>query len=203
MGLSIVFQVVYRICRKDHSTGWSVQSSCDIVPELQQKNFHLSLWALWQPSSYHTSPNFAQRIHHNQRVSWMPFWFNRVDHSYRKLTLIFTSRDPTFLWQFFSRIWGSFENCMLKVFSLALFYSLWGIFSSPTFPSFFLLCEVFCMIMSWIKVNCLLFISAQPCIFNLFVTLFSLYSLPNVTKISGKHWHCTEREFDRRKVHTI
>ena len=138
MGLSIVFQVVYRICRKDHSTGWSVQSSCDIVPELQQKNFHLSLWALWQPSSYHTSPNFAQRIHHNQRVSWMPFWFNRVDHSYRKLTLIFTnSRDPTFLWQFFSRIWGSFENCMLKVFFPCFILLSMGNFLLPYFHVFF------------------------------------------------------------------
>lgn len=163
MGLSIVFQVVYRICRKDHSTGWSLQSSCDIVPELQQKNFHLSLWALWQPSSYNPSPNLAQRIYHNQRVSWMPFWFNRVDYSYRKspqfdtlfLPVVFVGKDPTpfcdkrqFFWDL-GKLWKlhakSFFPC-----------SLWGIFLPCFHVFFFLLCEVFCMIMSWIKVNCLL-----------------------------------------------
>ena len=183
MGLSIVFQVVYRICRKDHSTGWSLQSSCDIVPELQQKNFHLSLWALWQPSSYNPGPNLAQRIYHNQRVSWMPFWFNRVDYSYRKshtLTLYFcqfdncrtiVGKDPPFLTtDSFSGIWGSFENCMLKVFSSM------GNFPPLLFTSFsFLLCEAFCMIMSWIKVNCLLLFHS-----NFLLHLQNFYTLPEM-----------------------
>ena len=150
MGLSIVFQVVYRICRKDHSTGWSLQSSCDVVPELQQKNFHLSLWALWQPSSYNPSPNLAQRIYHNQRVSWMPFWFNRVDYSYRKspqfdtlfLPVVFVGKDPTpfcdkrqFFWDL-GKLWKLHAKSFFSLLSMGNFSPL----LSRLFFSFYVKC---------------------------------------------------------------